>query len=244
MAPAPDPLLRIVDLRVRYGPADAVRGVSRSVPAGCVVALVGPNGAGKTSVLRAASGLLAMHGGRVVAGSVEVGGLRVGDDDPAGAVRLGVAHVLEGRRVFAGLTVEENLRAGGFTVRDRRLRRERVAWALDRFPLLAARRRTAAGLLSGGEQQLLAVARALVPSPRVLLLDEPTLGLAGPSVELLAGVVRDVLGGDVVGGDVVGGDVLGGVAVLIAEQDPVLALALGAEAVRMDRGAVVAGTRA
>ena len=158
--------------------------------------MVGPNGAGKSTLLKAVSGVLELSGGRVTAGAVEVVGGPVG-------------HVLEGGRVFRDLTVEDNLRAGGYTLRNRVATRRRTEEVLDRFPLLAARRDTLAGLLSGGERQLLAVARALVADPRLLLLDEPTVGLAGAAVELVDAVVRD--------------RAAAGAAVGVAEQEPVLA---------------------
>src|SRR5438874_2540022 len=135
-------LLRAAGLSVAYGPTEALVGVSLEVDAGAALAVTGPNGAGKTSLLRSVSGLLEASGGRVTAGAVEV---RPG---------CTVGHVLEGRRVFPELTVEENLRVGGFRLRGRGRVRDRVRWALDRFPLLAARRDVRAGLLSGGEQQL------------------------------------------------------------------------------------------
>ena len=204
------PLLRTVDLRVAYGSRVALGGVSLDVDAGAALAVAGPNGAGKTSLLRAVSGLLDAHGGRVTAGRVEL------------AVGATVAHVLEGRRVFRDLTVAENLRVGGFRLRGRRLVRDRVEAALARLPVLAARRDVRAGLLSGGEQQLLVIARALVSSPDLLLLDEPAVGLARDAIVLVAAVVNELRAS--------------GTGVLVAEQEPRLALALGASPVPIDGG--------
>jgi ABC-type branched-subunit amino acid transport system ATPase component len=155
-----------------------------AVGAGEVVTVVGPNGAGKSTLLRAISGLLGLAGGRVTGGRIEVNGR--------------VSHVLEARRVFRDLTVEENLQAGGFTVKRPAAVAQRVAWALERFPLLAARAATPAGRLSGGEQQLLAIAQGLISSPAVLLLDEPCVGLAAEAVALVASVVAEGQSGAVV----------------------------------------------
>jgi len=204
------PLLRTVDLQVGYGSTVAVAGVSLDVDSGGAVALTGPNGAGKTSLLRAVSGLLDGHGGRVTAGRVVVA---------AGAT---VANVLEGRRVFRDLTVAENLRVGGFRLPGRRLVRERVEGVLARVPVLAVRRDVRAGLLSGGEQQLLVIARALVSAPDLLLLDEPAVGLAGDAIDLVATVVNELRAS--------------GTGVLVAEQEPLLALAVGASLRRLERG--------
>lgn len=199
-------LLAVDDLRVAYGRTVALDGVSLSVAAGSVVSRVGANRSGKTTLLRAISGLLALHRGRVTGGRILYDGeLLMGD--AAARVRAGIVHVLEGRRVFAELSVEDNLRSGAFTA-PRAGRDDRLRWVLERFPVLAARQGLRAGHLSGGEQQLLAIGRALMASPRLLLLDEPTLGLARASVDRVAEVVREVAAG--------------GTAVLVTEQQPVL----------------------
>lgn len=199
------PLLRVVDLHVAYRSVAVLHGVSLAVGAGEVLTVTGPNGAGKSTLLRSISGLLRAAGGRVTSGRIEVDG-RVG-------------HVLEGHRVFRDLTVEENLRAGGFTVCNRAALAERVAWAFERFPMLAARSGTPAGRLSGGEQQLLAIASGLVSDPAVLLLDEPCVGLATDAVALVVAVVAEAQRAEA------------GAAVVVAEQratlfpsSPVLAL--------------------
>ncbi|MDQ4097775.1 MAG: ATP-binding cassette domain-containing protein [Actinomycetota bacterium] len=210
--------LRIADLHVAYGSTPVLHGVSLDVDAGRAVALVGPNGAGKTSLLRAVAGLLGLHGGRVTGGAVEM----------SGTGRVGF--VLAGRRLFHDLTVEENLRVGGHRVRGRAAVGPRIGWVLDRFPLLAARRDVRAGYLSGGEQQLLAIATALVPAPGVLLLDEPAIGLADAAVALVADVAAEPLAA--------------GTAVLVAEQEPQLALALGTPVVHLAQGRMAVPARA
>ena len=187
MAEQSAPMLEVHDLGVRYGPALTVlHGIELTVPEGAIVALLGANAAGKTTLLRALTGLLRFHGGRVTAGEVRFDGRPVGRASATALVRRGMAQVMEGRRIFAELTVEENLRAGAITVRDRR----RVAAAVDEvfagFPPLAGRSGSQAGYLSGGEQQMLAIGRALMSSPRLLLLDEPSLGLAPRVVTQIA----------------------------------------------------------
>ncbi len=172
-------LLSARGLSVSYGPISAVRNVSLRVGEGEIVALLGPNGAGKTSVLRGVTALV-----RPSAGRVRMAGHRV--DDPARAVALGIAHVPEGRRVFPGLTVRDNLLVGGWAVSGRTSRlRAREEQVFELFPRLAERRQQLAGQLSGGEQQMLAIARALMSEPRLLLIDELSLGLAPMVVDTL-----------------------------------------------------------
>jgi branched-chain amino acid transport system ATP-binding protein len=167
-------MLNLTELHVGYGGAFAVRDVSLTVQPGEFVALIGSNGAGKTTILKAISGLLKPASGSIVMEQKRIDGL------PAHRVaRLGIAHVPEGRRVFPDLTVRENLEMGGFIWRNEHARfNETMTMVLDLFPKLAQRRNQLAGTLSGGEQQMLAVGRALMTRPRLLLLDEPSLGLA------------------------------------------------------------------
>jgi branched-chain amino acid transport system ATP-binding protein len=172
-------LLSVRGLAVSYGPISAVRGVSLKVGEGEIVALLGPNGAGKTSVLRGLTALV-----RPAAGRVRMAGHRV--DDPARAVALGIAHVPEGRRVFPGLSVRDNLVVGGWAVSGRsRQLRSRQDQVFELFPRLAERHQQLAGQLSGGEQQMLAIGRALMSEPRLLLIDELSLGLAPLVVDSL-----------------------------------------------------------
>ncbi len=187
------PILTVSNLAVAYNESVlALRGVGLAVPTGSIVALLGANGAGKTTLLRAVSGLLALHGGSVRQGSVTFDGSPVEQGSPAAVVRRGMAQVMEGRRIFGELSVDENLRAGAFTRRDRAGIREAYDRVIRMFPVLAERRRSQAGLLSGGEQQMLAIGRALMADPRLLLLDEPSLGLAPLVVQQISGVIAEI----------------------------------------------------
>jgi branched-chain amino acid transport system ATP-binding protein len=165
-------LLEVHDLRVAYGQIEAVRGISFGVEAGQVVALIGSNGAGKTTTLRTLSGLLRPAGGEVRLDGERIDRLRAHE-----IVGRGVAHAPEGRRLFPRMTVRENLDLGAYRRRDTEIDAD-VATVFDLFPILAERRAQAAGTLSGGEQQMLAIGRALMSRPRLLMLDEPSMGLS------------------------------------------------------------------
>jgi ABC-type branched-subunit amino acid transport system ATPase component len=184
-------ILDVRDLHVSYDGVRALHGVTLTVPEGRIVAVLGNNGAGKTTLLRAISGTLRMHRGAVEQGSIAFGGAPLAAA-PADVVRAGVVQVPEGRRVLADLTVEENLRAGGLAARGRRRRADARTRVYDLFPRLAERRSQRAGLLSGGEQQMLAIGRALMSEPRLLLLDEPSLGLAPQVVERITEIVAKI----------------------------------------------------
>ena len=166
-------MLALQGLDVRYGPVAALKGIDLSLDEGEAVALLGANGAGKSTTLRTISGIV-----RPRAGSVRYRGRPIQQLDPGDIVELGVAHCPEGRRVFAGMTVLENLRLGAGRRRDESGIREDMDRMSELFPVLGERRQQRAGTLSGGEQQMLAIARALMSRPRLLLLDEPSLGLA------------------------------------------------------------------
>lgn len=166
------PLLHIHNLSVSYGPIAALKGVSLSVQPGEIVAVLGANGAGKTTLLRTISGLLRPKGG-----SILLNGRDLSRMPPHAITRAGVAHVPEGRGMLSRMTVEENLRMGAYNRRDGEIDRD-IGEALERFPLLKERRHAPAALLSGGQQQMLAIARAWMARPLLMLLDEPSLGLA------------------------------------------------------------------
>jgi branched-chain amino acid transport system ATP-binding protein len=211
-------LLELDDVRASYGPVQALHGVSLTVGEGEVVAVLGANGAGKTTTLRAISGTVARSG------AVDLDGrsLRRG---PEAAARAGIAHVPEGRGTFVELTVEENLRLGAYTRRDREIK-EDIRRVTGYFPWIAERGDQPAGTLSGGEQQMLALARALMSRPRLLLLDEPSLGLAPMVVHEFFRVVREL-------------NESAGLAVLVVEQDARIALAISARAYVLEVGRVV-----
>ncbi len=218
-------LLEVRDLAVTYGGAvRALRGVSLDVPRGKVVAVLGSNGAGKSTLLRTVSGTLRLHRGRVDAGTVRLGDVDLLAQDAARTVRLGVVQVPEGRRIFGRLTVEENLRAGGMSNRDRSSRATAQARVHELFPVLKERSSQRGALLSGGEQQMLAIARALMADPKLLLLDEPSLGLAPRIIGQI--------------GEVIGEINRQGTAVLLVEQNATMALGVADQAYVLDVGEV------
>ena len=213
-------MLRLESVQAGYGDLIAVRDVSLEVRAGEIVALIGSNGSGKTTTLRAICGLLPLRGGRVELDGASVGGL------PASAVvARGIAHVPEGRQLFPTMTVLENLELGARTPESRRRRAETLERVFALFPRLAERRRQLAGTLSGGEQQMTAVGRALMARPRLLMLDEPSLGLAPVVVtsifENLRAINRD------------------GVTILLVEQNVLRALRLSHRGYVLENGTIV-----
>ena len=212
-------MLAIEDVHASYGPVAAIRGLSLEVRAGELVCLIGANGAGKSSTLRAISGLLGVTRGRIVFDGAEIHRAA-----PDAILKAGIAHCPEGRRVFPHLTVEENLAMGAYVRRDRAGIAEDVDRLCAHFPILAERRRQAAGTLSGGEQQMLAIARALMSRPRLLLLDEPSLGLAPTVVETTFEIIADIR--------------RRGTTVLMVEQNAYLALAMADRAYVMETGRI------
>ena len=220
MAGAGASLLRVEDLQVAYGKIQALWGVSFEVGQGEVVALVGANGAGKTTTLKTLSGLL-----RPTAGAVLLGDRRLDRCTPGEVVDLGLVQVPEGRKLFPQMTVVENLLLGAYAPAARVRRRERLDEVFATFPRLQERRRQLAGTLSGGEQQMVAIGRGLMAGPRLLMLDEPSLGLAPIMVEEMFRVVRDIG--------------RRGVTVLLVEQDTEHALQLANRGYVLESGRVV-----
>ena len=214
-------LLTVADMHTYYGHIAALRGVSLHVNEGEIVALLGSNGAGKTTMLRTISGLQ-----RPRSGTVSFGGADITRARPYDIVAKGLGHVPEGRRIFAALTVEENLSLGGYLARrDHTIVAERKQRVFDLFPRLAERRGQLGGLLSGGEQQMLAVGRALMNEPRLLALDEPSLGLSPVMVKTVGEVIRRIRGS--------------GTAILMVEQNARQALALADRAYVLETGRIV-----
>ncbi|CAG4904036.1 ABC transporter ATP-binding protein [Paraburkholderia gardini] len=181
-------LLEIRDLQVSYGNVEVLHGISLDVAGGEIVALLGSNGAGKTTTLRAISGLIRPRAGQITLDGHPLIGMRAHQ-----IVALGLGHAPEGRRMFGSLTVEENLRLGGYLIRgDRAVLDQRMAGVYQTFPRLGERRSQLAGTLSGGEQQMLAIARALMLRPRIVVLDEPSMGLAPKLVRVIFGMISDI----------------------------------------------------
>jgi branched-chain amino acid transport system ATP-binding protein len=216
------PLLVAESLEAHYGWTKALHGVRFEVEQGGITAILGANGAGKTTTLRAVSGMVR------TSGEIRFDGRRIDGKTTEEIARLGIAHVPEGRGTFVNLTVEENLRLGAYARKDK----TRLAEDFDRvyryFPVLLQRRRQLAGTLSGGEQQMLAIARGLMLRPRLLLLDEPSLGLAPLVVREIFRIVRAVNQEE-------------GVSVLLVEQNAALALAVADHAYLLETGCVVMG---
>ncbi len=214
-------MLRVRGLRVFYGRIQAVKGISFHVHRGETVAFIGPNGAGKSSVLMALSGVTRKEG------EITLEGRDISRLSPYALVKEGIVQVPEGRQVFSSLTVEENLLLGGFSKRgDKKWMRETMEWVYHLFPLLAERRKQLAGSLSGGEQQMLALGRALMGDPRLLLLDEPSLGLAPVIVEEIYKTLKELRKER-------------SMSIILVEQNAPLALEFAHRAYVMESGAIV-----
>jgi branched-chain amino acid transport system ATP-binding protein len=217
----PGPLLEVKGLRVRYGNVEVLHGVDLSVHRGEIVAILGANGAGKTTTLQAVSGLVRPSGGEI-----RYDGALTHTIPAHALVRMGIAHAPEGRRIFGTLTVRENLGLGAFTREDDAAVAETARWIYGLFPVLEKRREQLAGTLSGGEQQMLAIGRALMAAPRVLLLDEPSLGLAPLLAQSILRTIREI-------------NQTTGVTVLLVEQNARAALRLAHRAYVMETGRIV-----
>ena len=218
------PLLTVHELEAYYGRVCALHSVSLEVAEGSVAALLGANGAGKTTTLRVISGLL-----RPTRGLVEFDGKRIDGSGPDRLVRSGIVQVPEGRQIFADLTVRENLLLGGYARRDGSSARRESQRVFDYFPRLGERLQQRAGTLSGGEQQMLAIGRALMARPRLLLLDEPSLGLAPLLVKEIFRVIGDIRAA--------------GTTVLLVEQNAHMALRIADHAYLLETGRVILGDR-
>ncbi len=213
-------LLEVKDLHVAYGRIEAVKGISFSVEAGSLVTLIGSNGAGKTTTLRTLSGLL-----RPTEGEVWFDGERIDKMPAHDIVAKGMAHAPEGRRIFPRMTVEENLQLGAFIRKDAEAVATDMASVFERFPVLGERRSQAAGTLSGGEQQMLAIGRALMCRPRLLMLDEPSMGLSPILMRRIFDALAELKAA--------------GTTLLLVEQNAAAALALADEAHVLETGRIV-----
>lgn len=203
-----------------------LKGLSLSVPEGKIVALLGSNGAGKTTTLKAISGLLQAENGRVTDGTIEFCGADITNRDAEEIARRGIFQVMEGRRVFEHLTVEENLIAGSYTRKDRRELKKDLALVYHYFPRLADLKHRVAGYLSGGEQQMLAIGRALMARPKLMLLDEPSLGLAPLLVAEIFKIIKEINQQE-------------GTTILVVEQNANIALSIADYGYIMENGKIV-----
>lgn len=213
-------MLEVKGVECFYGNINVLKGISFRVDKGEIVALIGANGAGKTTTLRAISGLV-----RVAKGEVVYEGRSITNHPPYAIVARGIVHVPEGRQVFQELSVEDNLILGAYTVKDAAAKRDTLAQVYERFPRLKERRRQMAGTLSGGEQQMLAIGRALMSRPRLLLLDEPSMGLAPILVREVFSIIEEIS--------------KTGTTILLVEQNARMALKLADRAYVLRTGSIV-----
>jgi branched-chain amino acid transport system ATP-binding protein len=212
-------LLEIKDLRVHYGTAEALKGISLKVDEGTIVALVGANGAGKTTTLRTISGLKTPTSGEIWFQGKRIDGMPAHD-----IVKLGIAHIPEGRGIFAPMTVLDNLRMGAYLRKDKNQITKDLETMYQHFPVLRERRKQLAGSLSGGEQQMLAIARALMTGPKLLLMDEPSMGLSPLIVEEVSNIVSDIN--------------KSGISIVLVEQNARMALELANSAYIIEVGCI------
>lgn len=213
-------MLKVTDLNVHYGAIHAIRGISLEVNQGEIVSLIGANGAGKTTILHTITGLK-----KATSGSVELEGQNLLTTLPHKIVTLGMAHVPEGRHIFAQMTVQENLEMGAYIRNDRAAIQEDMEDVFRRFPRLKERRSQLAGTLSGGEQQMLAIGRALMVKPRILLMDEPSMGLSPLLVKEIFATIQELNAA--------------GMTILLVEQNAKMALSIANRAYVMETGKIV-----
>ena len=212
-------MLEVKDINVYYGAIHALKGVSLTVADGELVSLIGANGAGKTTTLRTISGLL-----HAATGSVTLDGVDLQKAAPNKIISLGLAHVPEGRHVFARMTVEENLRMGAYSIRDQKKIAANMEMVYNHFPRLRERRRQFAGTLSGGEQQMLATGRALMTGPKMVIMDEPSMGLSPILVKEIFAIIEELH--------------KSGITILLVEQNAKMALAVSDRAYVLETGSI------
>ncbi len=212
-------MLEIKDLYVNYGAVEAIKGISFYVKPGEIVTLIGANGAGKTTTLHTISGLV-----KAKSGSITYNGTDLLKTDPSKMVSLGIAHVPEGRHVFPEMTVEENLEMGAYSGKDKSVIQASMADVFEKFPRLKERRRQLAGTLSGGEQQMLAVGRALMSKPGIILMDEPSMGLSPILVKEVFSIIEEIHAA--------------GITVLLNEQNAKMALSIADRAYVLETGTI------
>ncbi|MFZ2308731.1 MAG: ABC transporter ATP-binding protein [Rhodoferax sp.] len=225
--PRTDHVLEVNNIEVIYNKVvQALRGLSLAVPRGQIVALLGSNGAGKSTTLKAISGLLTLEDGELKSGSILFNGQTTARQEPQQLVRQGLSHVMEGRRVFEDLTIEENLVAATYALTGRKDTKPDFDLVYTYFPRLYERHKSLAGYLSGGEQQMLAIGRALIAQPQLILLDEPSLGLSPKLVEDIFGIIARI-------------NAEQGVSMLLVEQNATVALAVAHSGYIMENGKIV-----
>lgn len=221
------PLLTVNNIEVVYNHVILVlKGLSLQVDEGAIVSLLGSNGAGKTTTLKAISGFLPLEEGEITDGWIEFDGRSLGGEPPHKRVRQGIFQVLEGRRIFEELTVEENLTCGAYIRKKTPALKDDLAKCFSYFPVLQGRLKRTAGYLSGGEQQMLAISRALLARPKLMMLDEPSLGLAPILVDEIFGIIRDINKNE-------------GTTILLVEQNAQIALSVSTYGFIMENGRVV-----
>lgn len=213
-------MLSLSEVHCGYGNIEIIKGISLTVEKGQIVAIIGANGAGKTTTLKTIAGLLPVR-----SGSITFDGNDITKVKPHDVVKMGISQIPEGRQVFSELSVQDNLIMGGYTISDRHLIKTRIEEQYNRFPRLKERYRQMAGTLSGGEQQMLAIARALISSPRMLLLDEPSMGLSPLFVEEVFEIIQELRDG--------------GMTILLVEQNAGMALEIADYAYALETGKIV-----